>query len=114
MKREEFSSIILASKELGTSFTETSVLISNTASDLSVARNLWGNGRGGSISPLVKFGLALIAFPDPTISDLVGGCIVCAGLVYSKIKPPPIYVEDVYSTVEKEMGELVTAFEISP
>jgi len=112
MRQEELNDIVLASKELGASYVEMSAIIRDTSADLRIAKNLWGNGRGGSVSPLVKFGLALIAFPDPTISDLVGSCLVCVGLVYSKIKPPPIYVEDVYSTVEKEMGALGTALEI--
>lgn len=58
------------------------------------------------MSPLVKFGLALIAFPDPTISDAIGFCMVGFGLAYSKVKSLPIYVEDVYGTVEKEMSEI--------
>lgn len=35
---------------------------------------------------LVKAGLALIAFPDPTISDIVGSMLVAAGIVKHKTR----------------------------
>jgi hypothetical protein len=35
---------------------------------------------------LIKAGIALIAFPDPTVSDLVGCMMIAAGLLKSRTK----------------------------
>ena len=58
---------------------------------------------------LIKVGLALIAFPDPTISDIIGSALVAAGLIQLKVKNSALHIEDVYKTfpqVLKELGSL--------
>lgn len=113
MRPEEFRHRVEAAKELTSCYMESFTLLRGAAKELHSANNLWSHGRGGSRSPLVKIGLALIAFPDPTISDLIGGCIVVAGLVYSRVKPPPIYIEDIFSEMGRELKELQKARQIS-
>ena len=104
--RKDLNTLIRSMRELSTAYKRTGETMTGSAQEMKSARDLWARGRGGSMPPLVKFGLALIAFPDPTISDAVGFCMVGFGLAYSKVKPPPIYVEDVYGAVEKEMSEI--------
>lgn len=66
-------------------------------------KKLW---RSNNRSPLIKIGVALILFPDPTISDFVGTAMVAAGLVHDKIKHSGLYLEDVYKTYPRLLKEL--------
>lgn len=70
---------------------------------LKSTEKLWKKG-GNSI--LVKAGLALIAFPDPTISDVLGAGLVAAGLIHMKMRNSALHVEDVYKTFPKVIKEL--------
>jgi len=74
--------------------------------ELVSTQKLW---RKGNNSFLIKAGLALIAFPDPTISDVVGSAMVAAGLIQLKMRNSVLHVEDVYKTfpsVVKELGAI--------
>lgn len=74
--------------------------------ELRSTRKLW---RGGNNSTLIKVGLALIALPDPGVSDIVGSALIAAGLIHRKMKNSALHVEDVYKTfplVFKELGSL--------
>jgi len=63
--------------------------------------------REGNKSRLIKLGLALIAFPEPTpISDTVGACFVVAGLIQKGIQSRAIYVEDTSKTFRKTLREI--------
>jgi hypothetical protein len=50
--------------------------------------------------------MALILFPDPTISDVVGTAMVAAGLVHDRIRRSGLYLEDVYKTYPRLLREL--------
>lgn len=50
--------------------------------------------------------MALILFPDPTISDFVGKAMVAAGLVHDEIRNSGLYLEDVYKTYLRLLKEL--------
>lgn len=113
MNPEELRCRVEATRELTSSYMESFTLMRDAAKELRSTNNLRSHGRGGSRSPLVKIGLALIAFPDPTVSDLIGGCLVFAGLAYSKMKPPPIYIEDVFAEMSRELKELKRARQIA-
>jgi len=74
--------------------------------ELQSTQKLW---RKSGSPALIKIGLALIAFPDPTISDIVGSALVAAGLIQLKMKNSALHVEDVYKTfpqVLKELGSI--------
>jgi hypothetical protein len=66
-------------------------------------KKLW---RSNNHSKLVKIGVALILFPDPTISDVVGTAMVAAGLVHDKVKNSGLFLEDVYKTYPRLLKEL--------
>jgi hypothetical protein len=66
---------------------------------------LW---RKGNNSILIKLGLALIAFPDPTISDIIGTVLVAAGTVQMGIRRRTVYVEDVYKTFHGTLKDMWT------
>lgn len=71
--------------------------------ELKSTQRLW---RKGGSNVLIKAGLALIAFPDPTISDIVGAGMVAAGLVQMKMKNSALHMEDVYKTLLNVIKEL--------
>ena len=71
--------------------------------ELRSTQKLW---KRGSNSFLIKAGLALIAFPDPTISDVVGSALIAAGVIQLKMRNSKLHVEDVYKTFPKVMKEL--------
>jgi len=73
--------------------------------ELSATQKLW---RKGNHSFLIKAGLALIAFPDPTITDILGSALVAAGILRFKIKRSTLHVEDVYKTFPQVIKELTT------
>jgi hypothetical protein len=57
---------------------------------------------------LIQVGIALIAFPDPTISDVLGTAFVAAGLIQLKMRNSALHIEDVYKTFPKVFKELST------
>ncbi len=89
--------------ELSESYVDLAQSIRGTAVELKDTQKLWRNGKR---SRLIKVGLALIAFPDPTISDIVGTAIVAAGVVQEGIKRRTLHVDDVYKTFQTTFKEL--------
>jgi len=77
--------------------------------ELKAAQKLW---RTGNNSTLVKLGLLLIAFPDPTVSDILGSALVAAGLIQMKMRNSALHVEDVYKTYPMVLRKLGTLKEI--
>jgi len=73
--------------------------------ELDSTQKLW---RKGNNSFLIKAGLALIAFPDPTVTDVLGSALVAAGLVQLKMKNSKLHVEDVYKAFPKVVKELAS------
>jgi len=71
--------------------------------ELKSTQKLW---RTGNSSALVKLGLLMIAFPDPTVSDIVGAGLVAAGLIQIKMKNSALHMEDVYKTLPAVLREL--------
>ncbi|MBS7620149.1 hypothetical protein KEJ21_05850 [Candidatus Bathyarchaeota archaeon] len=104
---ENIKELVNAVKELSTSYSEIYSLMKGTVNSVREFRSLVGEEQGGSKSGLVKLGIALILFPDPIISDIIGTGLIAAGLAYSKIKPPPIYIRDVYSNIENELDTIM-------
>jgi len=71
--------------------------------ELRSTQKLWKKGNN---SFLIKAGLTLIAFPDPTISDVVGSALIAAGVIQLKLRNSTFHVEDVYKTFPKVVKEL--------
>ncbi len=103
MTPEDLKALTAAVKDLSLSSHETATAMRGFTNELHDAQNLWK--KGGS-PRLIKIGLVLIAFPDPTISDLVGTALVAAGLVQLKMRNSALHIEDVYKTFPKVMKEL--------
>lgn len=106
LKNENVRELINSVKELNASYNEALSLMKGSLNEIREFKRLLG-AENGAKSGLVKLGIAFIMFPEPTpFSELIGCGLVATGLVYSHIKPPPIYIRDVYSTIEKELDVL--------
>jgi hypothetical protein len=103
MTPEELKALTTALQELSLSSKETANAIHGFSNELRYTQRLW---RKSGNSKLIKIGLALIAFPDPTISDVIGCALVAAGIVQLKMKHSALHVEDVYKTFPQVVKEL--------
>ena len=105
---EDLETIVIALRELGLSYEETVKLMSGVTKDVKSLRSLWGKPSAGGQkgSRLIKLGVALIAFPIPTvgIKKSLGATLIAAGLLKERMKH--MHVADVYSTFQEVNQEL--------
>jgi len=84
-------------QELGLSYEETLKILKGVAKDSRYVERLW---KKGDDTKLVKIGLALIAFPEPAVSDIIGTLLVSAGIVQAKMKRSALHIEDIFNTFQ--------------
>lgn len=104
VKTEDLKALTESVKELNESYGDLLNAIKGTTKEVKETKKLW---RKGNNSTLIKIGLALIAFPDPTISDIIGAALVAAGTVQMGIRHGTLYAEDVYKTFHKTFKDLL-------
>ena len=108
LKPEELQTMVTTLRELGVSYEETAKLLKGVTEDTKALRPLWGTPGAGAQrnSPLIKLGVALIAFPIPTIGikKSLGATLLAAGLVQERMKH--IHVADVYATFQDVRSEI--------
>ena len=97
MKKEEIKTLTAALQELGLNHEDAVKVISEAVKESHSVENM-SKTSGNSL--LIKVGLLLIAFPDPTISDILGTLLVSAGLIQTKIKRSTLHIEDVPETFQ--------------
>ena len=67
-------------------------------------QQLW---KTGYKSRLIKIGVALVVFPEPTpISESVGACFIAAGAVQKAIRSRALFMEDVKKTFQSTLREI--------
>ncbi len=104
MKTEEIRSRVTAVNELTESYADLLHAIRGTINEAKTTQKLW---RAENKSKLIKLGVALIVFPEPTpISETIGSVLVAAGLVQSAVKRRGLYVEDVFKTLHSAIKEI--------
>jgi len=106
MRKEELETVIAALHELGLNREEAEKVISEAIRESHSVENL---SKKKDNSLLIKVGLLLIAFPDPTISDLAGTLLISAGLVQKRLKRQTLYMEDVPATFQGVIKSLQAA-----
>ena len=107
MNPEDLKIRVSALSELSESYCDLLNTVNGTIKELKATRKLW---KSGNESKLIKLGLALIVFPEPTpISETVGACFVAAGAIQKGIRSQTIYVEDVSKTFQNVFKELLKA-----
>jgi hypothetical protein len=85
-------------QELGLSYQETLEVMKGFTKDLRSTKSLW---RDDDKSRLVKIGLTIIAFPEPTpISETLGAFVLSLGIIQNKMKKSALHIEDIYNTFQ--------------
>jgi len=102
---DELRSLVDVLRELGLSYEETAVVMKGVAKEARSLRHLWMKGDS---SWLIKVGLALIAFPEPFLSDILGSMILSAGLIQKRMRQTSLGIEDVHSTFQGVIRDLQT------
>jgi len=103
VKPEELKDVAVMLRELSLSYEEILYAMREVAEDSHLVGCLW---RDDGKSRLIKIGLALIALPDPTVTDILGAILVSAGIIQAKIKHSTLRIEDIYKTFPKLIKEL--------
>ena len=104
MQSPKTDHIVQAANELGETFTETATIINGMNGAVGEVNQLYDHGYGGAGSSLISLGIAMVVFPEPTmVSDVIGGGIVAAGLLYNKLVPPPIYIDNIFETIQSQV-----------
>ena len=105
MKPEQIKSATTALNELSESYIELLGAIKGTAKTAEATKKLW---REGNKSRLIKIGVSLVIFPEPTpISETVGACFIAAGAVQKGIQSRAIYLEDITKTFKNTLHDVL-------
>jgi hypothetical protein len=90
--------------EVGQSCQETCTALRNTKELAIINQKLW---KAGNKSKLIKIGIALIVFPEPTpISEIVGVGFLAAGAIQKGIKNQYTYIEDIPKSLKSALKEI--------
>lgn len=104
MKTDEMKVAINSLNELNESYVDLIQAMKGTIKEVKTTKHLW---RDKNKSRLVKLGLALIVFPEPTpISETIGTILVAAGAVQQGIRRRNLYADDVYKTFQNTLKEI--------
>ena len=102
--KERAQSAIESLRELSESYSDFAVNMRGFSEELKEVRKLW---RAGNKSRLIKLGLTLIVFPEPTpVSETVGACLIAAGAVQQGIRNRTLFVEDVPKVYAKAFRDV--------
>jgi len=105
MKPEQIKSATTALNELSESYIDVIGAIKGTAKTAEATKKLW---REGNKSRLIKIGVSLVVFPEPTpISETVGACFIAAGAVQKGIQSRAIYLEDITKTFKNTLHDVL-------
>lgn len=87
MRYSEFKELVATFRELRLSYEEFGSISIGVINEVRPLKRLIGEpNEEAKSSWLIKAGMALIAFPDPTISDLMGTALIAAGLIKNRVK----------------------------
>ncbi len=108
MKTDEVKALAITLNELNESYIDFLQTMKESVKEVKATKKLWKNGE----KPwLIKFGLALILFPDPTISDVLGSLLIAAGTVQEGLRRRTLHVDDIPKTFQNIIRELHSAAE---
>ena len=93
-------------RRLSESYSDFATSMKGFSKELSTVEKLW---RAGNKSRLIKLGLTLVVFPEPTpVSETVGACLIAAGAIQQGIRSRTLYIEDVPKVYAKALREIFT------
>lgn len=106
VKPEELKNLAVVLRELGLSYEETLNIMRGIATDSPCIKRLW---KDSEKAKLVKLGLTLIAFPEPTpVSETLGVFVLSLGMIQTKMERSALHIEDIYGTFQGVIGSLQT------
>jgi hypothetical protein len=95
-------------RELNESYLDFASSMAGTVREMKNTKKLWHNGQ----KPwLIKLGLALIIFPEPAISDILGSLLIAIGTVQEGLRRRALHLEDVPKTFKNVLREVQAARE---
>lgn len=107
MKNKELNELTAAVKEVTKTHidasNETNQSIRSTVGSAGSVNKL---SKSGNKSILIKAGLALIVFPEPIVSDMLGTSLIAAGAIHEGIKRQSIYLDDLPKALKSAMKEI--------
>jgi hypothetical protein len=113
MAKSTINHVVTAAKELGGSYGETAELVKGMNEALQEVNQLYDHGYGGAGSSMISFGITLVMFPEPTgVSDVIGGGIVAAGLLYNHFVPPPMFIDNIFDSIQEQVKAIHSTGEV--
>ena len=107
--------VVKAASELGETYSESAGLLSGMSGAIDEVNQLYDHGYGGAGKSLISLGITLIMIPEPfMVSDVIGGGIVAAGIVYSMLVPPPVYIDTIFETIQEQVKAIHSVGENLP
>lgn len=103
---KDAAALVRMLRETGMSYQETVCLLQKSLDEAAEAKKLCRGENKRPASPLITLGLTVFVVPVPVISESLGIILMSAGLFQSKVKEPPIQIEDVYKTCKQITDEL--------
>jgi hypothetical protein len=103
LKPDEAKALATALSELNESYADFLQSLSGTVREVKASKKLWNNG---SKPWLIRLGVALIVFPEPVISDVLGSLLIAAGTIQEGIRRRALHIEDIPKTFQSVMKEL--------
>jgi predicted deacylase len=103
---EDTATLIKVLREMGMSYQETVSLLSKSLNDANISKQLVRGENKGPVAPLIKLGITVFLVPVPVISESLGIILMSAGVFQSKVRGPPIQIDDVYETCQRITKEL--------
>lgn len=103
-KLEKAKQTTKAVQELTETYAETYRAIKSTTKQTEQTKKLW---KEGNKSNLIKIGIAIIVFPDPSpVGEIIGAGFLVAGAVQKGIQSRATYLGDIKKTTESTLREL--------
>ncbi len=106
IKIEDVAALIKVLREMGMTYQETVSLLCRSLDEAKNTKKLFRGENKGPASPLIKLGITVFLVPVPVISESLGIILMSAGVFQSKVRGPPIQIDDVYETCQKINKEL--------
>lgn len=103
MKAEEFRALTASIKQMSRDHVDMASSIGAAANSAGATKKLW---KSENKSFLIKTGLALLIFPAPVVSDVIGTAMLAAGAVQEGIKRQSVYLDDLPKAFKSAMKDL--------
>ncbi len=104
MKPPRISHVVEVADELAESHKDAASLLSGVHESMVEMNNLYSHGYGGPGNGLVRLGVSLVMIPEPfMITDVVGGGVIATGLLYNRVVPQTLYIDDVFETIQEQV-----------